>query len=96
MDGSGAPSCRTGFRLDRHLIADQVRGPAERDAHVSESDLPSMQRYEWDAYEKFPDEILRLLVKALGEVVFKLLDLLPVCQSPKDKPSSDRLIYDAT
>lgn len=55
-----------------------------------------MQRYEWDAYEKFPDEILRLLVKALGEVVFKLLDLLPVCQSPKDKPSSDRLIYDAT
>ena len=49
-----------------------------------------------ETYQKLPNQILRLLVKALRERILKLLDLLPIREPAKDETTRDHLIYDAT
>ena len=57
--------------------------------------LPSIQCHKRRTHEKLPHKILRLLVKTLGEVVFQLLDFLPISQPSEDESPSDHLIDDA-
>lgn len=47
-----------------------------------------------ETYQKLPNQILRLLVKALRERILELLDLLPIRQTTEDKPARDHLIDD--